>query len=258
MALSPVYNYNPISYQDILMGDSGLWDNVNQDEGGNNEVGRQARISAQALWPMLAQRLTQMGMMTPQIQQAIDRVTQALSPEGTQTLADEQYGRLQRKGQEAGDYRAGRLRSAGASTQAQEGARLAQMNASTEAGNDYMNELYSPAGIATRSGQLMDFNNNLANPLMQQLLQLGQFIEGRHQQNQSERSQGGLGGLLGIAGQLMGQGNPFGSMFKSTAPNPGVSSAAGMAGGGMGTGILGSSGGRFDDFDIFGSTPRFG
>lgn len=256
MSLSPAYTlpegFQPFNFEDILMGNDRLWSDVDQDKGGNNEAGRQARITLQALWPIIAQRLADMNMMTPQVQAAIQRVTQALSPEGTQTLADEQYSRLQQKGQESGEYRAGRLRSAGASTAAQEGARQAQMNVSTDAGNDYLNDLFSPSNIATRSGQLLDFQNNLAAPAIQQMLGVGQFVEGRHQQNQNEKMQGGMNGFIGALGQLagMGGGQLWSSIFK-----PQASMVPGMSGSGGNMLMPGSSPGN--DFNIFGS-PRFG
>lgn len=235
MTLSPALpqntaqpEYNPLDFMDILMGNKDqLYGQVGFDWKGNNESGKMARLALQAIWPVIAQRLASMNMMNPAVEQAIQRVTQALSPEGAQALGDEQYARLQKKGAQQGEYNAGRMASMGASSAAQEGVKMASRNAATAAGNTYLNDLFSPENIANRGAGLIDMQSGLSNDLFNQMLGLGGLVESRYRQNQVDKANGGIGQIAGIIGSLAGMGNfGLGNLFKPKGGLPTIPGAS--------------------------------
>lgn len=218
---------NPIDSNDILTKNlEALFGQFKQDWDGDNEMGNIMRRLAQALFPVLASRLGIQNQMIPAVEQAYQTTTAALSPEGAQQAYDEQSGRLQRQGEQQGNVNAAHVRAAGGSPLAAEGARLASQNQATEAGNDYLNQLFSPNAMLGRAQQLGGLQEGASAGLTNQGLNMGNFIEGRSNANKQDQAQGGFGGILGSLGGIMGMipGLNLASMFGGMG---------GMGGGGL-------------------------
>ncbi len=228
IAASP--NPQPITAQDILTRNlQALFKQFGLDPNGNNEEGAIARELQQALLPVVASQYGLQNQLIPATEQAVTSAAQSFTPEGRQAIMDERNAQLDQQGAQQGQINAAKVAAAGGSPQAAAGAALASRNAATTAENAYGNNLYSPTGNLEAAQGLTGLQNGLSGPLTQQGLQLGNFVEMRHDQNQQEQQNGTFGQIAGLLGGALGKVN-WGSIFKNPGTGVGLGTGAGIGG----------------------------
>jgi hypothetical protein len=243
----PQGGFDQIDLEDLLSGNADqLFNQFGMDRGGDNEAGAVLRRYIQGIFPVLMQRLAAQNLLNPAVMQSIQRLAQALSPEGQESLAGEQSARLMKGGAVTGEKNAARLRDAGASGVVQEGARISATNKAVSDANDFRGELFSPSQMAKNSAALVDLQGGLTHGLLGDTLAAGGFVEGRSNANKADKRAGSfmgqLGSFTGMLGELYGMGDFFGGAGGG-AP---VGSGGGFMNGGDSMGNWGGTG-YFDD-----------